>query len=113
MVRLPAVIQQHLLLQESSAQVAQADARVREQQDVAKEAFQQASAHARGAQQAEGRCQVLEQAVQRAERRADSMLHLQQVGLLMSPLTVKAQCRTLPWVCSVRLERQQKRGTFG
>ena len=95
-MHLPALIQQRLLLQESSAKVAQADARVQEQQDVAREAFQQASAHARGAQQAEGRCRVLEQAVQRAERRADSMLHLQQVGPSSSPLFVIGQSCVLP-----------------
>ena len=109
MTRLPACTQQHPLLQESSAKVAQADARVHEQQDVAREAFQQASAHARGAQQAEGRCQVLEQAVQRAERRADSLLHLQQVGLLMPSLFVIGQSSIQRWVCSTRLRKKGKK----
>ncbi len=52
---------------------------MQEQHSAAREAFHQASAHARSAQQAEARCQALEQIVQTAQRKAESTAHVQQV----------------------------------
>lgn len=68
-------------MQEAGEEAARAQGRTEEGQAAAREAFQQASAHARSAQQAEARCQVLEQAVHRAEGRAQASAHLQQVSL--------------------------------
>lgn len=67
------------MLQQTAEEAAKGQTRVQEQQNAAREAFQQASAHARSAQQAEARCRVLEQAVQRAECNAEASSHLQQV----------------------------------
>ena len=68
-------------MQQQCEEAAKAQGRVQEQQGAAREAFQQASAHARSAQQAQAQCQVLEQAVHRAERKAEASAHLQQVCL--------------------------------
>ena len=67
------------MLQEQSSRADKAESKLQEGQGATREAFQQASAHARSAQQAEARCQVLEQALQRAQRKAETSAHLQQV----------------------------------
>ena len=51
---------------------------MQDQQSTAHEAFEQANAHARSSQQAETRCKVLEQALHRAERKAEASAHLQR-----------------------------------
>lgn len=68
-------------MQEAGEEAARAQGRAEDGQAAAREAFRQASAHARSAQQAEARCQVLEQAVHRAEGRAQASAHLSQVSL--------------------------------
>ncbi len=70
-----------LLLQQHSDKAAKAEARMQEQHSAAREAFHQASVHARSAQQAEARCKLLEQTAHRAERQAESTAHVQQVRI--------------------------------
>ena len=68
-------------MQQQSEEAARAQGRAQEQQGAAREAFQQASAHARSAHQAQARCQILEGSVHRAELKAEASAHLQQVCL--------------------------------
>lgn len=66
-------------LQQREQEAEQAAAQAEKQGGAAREAFQQASEHARAAQQAQTRCHVLDQAVRKAERRVEGMNRLQQV----------------------------------
>ena len=65
--------------QQQTAEVASAVARAEKLQHAATEAFAQAAAHARSAQQAQARCDVLEQTVEKAVRRVEAVGRLQQV----------------------------------